>query len=150
MEDLRLKSIIDAKMQLERVFFKQHLYTYHIPEGLNQTHMLTLLSLHFHTSCAMVELSRHLNLEKGSFTPVANKLIKLGYIEKRENSEDKRVSLLFLTAKGSSLASDFLKSHMQYIQNLLATLGKKEEEKFLQAVGAINETLEFLGFQKEH
>jgi DNA-binding MarR family transcriptional regulator len=137
-------------MQLERVFFKQHLYTYKKPEGLNQTHMLTLLYLQFHTSCAMVELSRHLNLEKGSFTPVANKLVKLGYIEKRQNAEDKRVSQLFLTPKGSSVASDFVKSHMQYIQNLLDTLEEKEKEKFIQAVGVINETLQALGSEKQY
>lgn len=142
MEDMRLKSIIDVKMNLERLFFKQYLYTYTMPDGLNQTHMLTLLHLHFRTSCPMVELSRHLNLEKGSFTPVANKLLQLGYIEKKQNLQDKRVSQLSLTKKGESLALDFKESHLLYIQGLLDTLEEQEKEKFFQAVGFLNDSLQ--------
>lgn len=142
MEDLRLKSIIDVRMKLERLFFKQHLYSYTMPDGLNQTHMLTLLHLLFCSSCPMVELSRHLNLEKGSFTPVANKLLQFGYIEKKQNPQDKRVSQLSLTEKGETLALDFKKSHLLYIQGLLDTLAEEERERFFQAVGFLNDSLQ--------
>ncbi|AEV29562.1 transcriptional regulator [Sphaerochaeta pleomorpha str. Grapes] len=142
MEDLRLKSIIDVKMKLERLFFKQHLYKYTMPDGLNQTHMLTLLHLHFCKSSSMAELSRHLNLEKGSFTPVSNKLLQFGYIEKEQDPQDKRVFRLSLTEKGETLASDFKKSHLVYIQSLLDTLAEEEKEKFFQAVGFLNDSLQ--------
>jgi DNA-binding MarR family transcriptional regulator len=142
MKDIRLKSIIDVRMKLDRVFFKQHLYRFSMPDGLNQTHMLTLLYLHFSTSSPMVDLSRHLNLEKGSFTPVAKKLLQLGYIKKEQNPQDRRVSDLSLTKKGEILASDFKNSHLLYIQSLLDTLEEEEREKFIQAVGFLNDSLE--------
>jgi len=141
-KDLRLKNIIDVMMNLERVVFKQYFNKYAIPDGLNQTHLFTLLHLDFCASSSMVELSRQLNLEKGSFTPVAHKLLQLGYIGKKQNPEDKRVFQLSLTEKGELLVSDFKMSHLQYFQKLLDPLREEEKEKFFQAVGVLNESLQ--------
>lgn len=134
----QFKSVIDLKVLLDHGFFKAFVAHYSFPQGINNTHMKTLMMLHFNPSVSMVDLSRMLNLEKGSFTPVAGKLLRLGYIVKNQNPDDRRAFLLNLTGKGEDAANAFKKSHMEYIGSLIETIDPKDKEKFFESVQCIN------------
>ncbi|WP_105617814.1 MarR family winged helix-turn-helix transcriptional regulator [Vallitalea okinawensis] len=133
--------IFELRANLEHVIIKQFVGNYDMPEGLNQTHMITLIVLYFNGSAPMSDLSQKLNIEKGSFTPVANKLIQLDYIKKERNEVDKRVYELSLTDQGTEVAKKFATSHIEYIKDLVGTLDNEQKDSFFNAVSMVNEVL---------
>jgi DNA-binding MarR family transcriptional regulator len=85
----------------------------------------------------MSEVSRRLNLEKGSFTPVAAKLIKLGYIQKNQDESDKRVYNLELTDLGLEVAEDFKEKHLTYINQLVTQFSEDERQEYFEAIDKV-------------
>lgn len=73
---------------------------------------------------AMKEIGARLKLDSGTLTPLINKLIALGYIEKTRNPNDERHLVIQLTAKGLSLENEA----QQIPEKLVEILGLTEEE----------------------
>lgn len=136
----QLEDILKLHSILEKVYFKDFWVDFDFPKGLNHTHLKTLIILYFEGSCSMSTVSEMTNLEKGSFTPVANKLIKLDYINKQQNIADKRIYDLTLTRNGQRLADRFIKTHINYIDHLLSALTYREKEDYFAALNYIRST----------
>lgn len=132
-----IMTIVGLRTKLEHFFFKGFIKEYTLPEDVNQTHISTLMFLHFNGPAPMSELSHLLNIEKGSFTPVANKLVSLGLIQKKRSEQDKRVYELSLTDTGFALADDFKEKHMLYMRKQLKPLDKTKKEAFFAAINDI-------------
>lgn len=73
---------------------------------------------------AMKEIGARLKLDSGTLTPLINKLIAIGYIEKKRNPDDERHLVIQLTAKGLSLENEA----QQIPEKLVEILGLTEEE----------------------
>ncbi|MDF2942760.1 MAG: transcriptional regulator [Herbinix sp.] len=134
-----LKSILDLRSMIEKVYFKEFEGTFDFPFRLNHTHIKTLMTLKFDGEKPMSVISDKLNLEKGSFTPVANNLIELGFIEKVLDRKDKRVFNLYLTEKGRDFTMDFCQRHHDYVNKLLEALSEDEKERYFTAIELIND-----------
>ncbi len=139
--DETLKTVFELRHTLEHVIFKDFNAIYDFKDGMNHTHMISLMTLLISGPLTMTSLSKKLNIEKGSFTPVANKLIKLGYIKKERNDNDKRVYQLSLTPKGNELAKEYGNSHIKYMNDLLSKLNDDKKEQFFDSVRLLNEIL---------
>lgn len=139
---------MQLKGALEQLVFKDFLHQYDFPKGLNPTHIKTLMSLYIHGSAPMSELSRMLNLEKGSFTPVANKLIKEEFIKKERNQTDKRIYELMLTEKGEKIAKEFSTAHRKYLTDLVKQV--EDLDGFLEAINTVTNSLEQIPGVRHH
>jgi len=145
--DKTLKGIFELKSHLENVFFKNYENTLSLPVKLNHTHFKTLIILLFEGESPMSDISHRLSLEKGSFTTVANTLVKLGYIEKRQSLIDRRVYNITLTASGEAFAKVFKKNHLEFMASCLEQLTASEQNAYLDALTTLNtltQKLEFL------
>ncbi len=118
------------------VFVRDFLADYPAPEGLNRTHLRTLLYIMFADNPKMSEISGNMGLEKGSFTPVAQKLLTLGYISKSKTDKDRRKSILNLTEKGLNLTQEYYNAHAKYIYDKLDLLGD-EQEKYMELLESL-------------
>lgn len=136
--DEPIKKILDLKFATDVLFFKHFERSFELPSGLNFTHMKTLLTLNFHGPCSMSELSHLMILEKGSFTPVAAKLIEKGFIRKERSSDDKRVYKLARTETGCELAERFAAAHESYIYSVLDRLTEQEQNEYYRLVEDLN------------
>ena len=76
--------------------------------GLSRSHIRTLIKLRLDGPSSMTHLSQQVELEKGSFTPVARHLEESGYLERVKPPEDRRQALLSLTAEGMRVADDLM------------------------------------------
>ncbi|OQY33249.1 MAG: hypothetical protein B6241_08235 [Spirochaetaceae bacterium 4572_59] len=94
-----ISRIFELRRNMDHVFFKRFEGEFPLPAGMNFTHMKALLLAGLYQPINMTILSRYMQLEKGSFTPVASKLIRLGYMEKIRDEHDKRAFNLELTGK---------------------------------------------------
>ena len=70
---------------------------------MNMTHLRTLVLLRMNGATPMSVAARWLNLEKGSFTPVARRLLSAGLVEFVTDEADHRRTLLRLTPEGKAL-----------------------------------------------
>lgn len=133
-----INSLFMLRFGMEDIFFKDFAKLYETPDEINMTQMRTMVILSIHGPMAMSVLSKIMLLEKGSFTPIAKKLIKLSYLEKISDETDKRKSLLKVTEKGSKLAEDYKSSHIKYIRKVLSKLTKEEQEVYLKHIDIVN------------
>ncbi len=129
--------ILQLKRDMSGLFFKAFFSLYSFPEGLNPTHLQTMIYLDHNGPSSMSQISHILQLEKGSFTPVAKKLIEKGYIEKKQSEKDKRIYELNLTPKGQDLVYHFKAEHMQYIDKTLSSISRKEQTEYFTLIEQI-------------
>jgi DNA-binding MarR family transcriptional regulator len=74
------------------------------------------VALFRNSEMTMGELARFIDRDKSTVTTLVEKLTGLGYIERRKDDRDNRVSLIRLTDKGKALEAGFL----EISRNLLA------------------------------
>ncbi len=101
---------------------------------MGHSQIITLIILKIHGPMRMSYVSEKLNMEKGSFTPVAKRLYEMGYIEKCRDEKDKRSFILALTEEGEKLAQKTMDDHLVYIQNLIDIFDDEERDRFFNAI----------------
>lgn len=137
-ENESFRSILDLRSIIEKVYFKEFEAKIDFPFKLNHTHIKTLMTLRFEGERPMSMISDKLNMEKGSFTPVANILIEHGFIEKIPDSNDKRIFNLSLTEKGRDFSTKLYHLHNTYVNELLEVLSADEKSLYFAAIQLIN------------
>ncbi len=131
------KSIIELQHTIMSAFYKRFLDNLDIPDQMNQTHIRTLHYLAIKGSTPMHKVSKRISLEKGSFTPVAKKLIELGYIVRIKDANDKRISFLELTDAGKKLTDGIHKLHSQYVEEKTKVLTGEEKELLISGMNTL-------------
>lgn len=116
---------------------------------LTKTQMNTLYILHIHGSLNMSALSRHVNREKGSFTPVIDSLEKLQFVERHPDSGDRRVVNVTLTATGKRYIEEARKIILRQLEGKLDPLTASERTEFHDAVITINRITEKIAKEKK-
>ncbi len=96
-------------------------------EEISPSHGDILVILFQERSVPMKVIAQRIDRKKNTVTVLVNKLITLGYVNKRTSDEDNRVQMISLTSKGKTL-----KSHFEEISERLITgvyYGFSEAEK---------------------
>jgi len=137
-----LKLVFKLMPEIDHTFFAGYFKDFHVVDNLNKTHIKTLMAIKFEGPLPMSHISQKLSLEKGSFTPVAKKLIKLGYIKKVQSEEDRRISLLSLTDEGRIFTNRLHEGHLTYLENQFNKLTKEEHDIFESAIKTVFESVE--------
>jgi len=139
-----LKKLIQLRGSIEHVIFKSFIKEYPLPEKLSQSHAVTIMILNHHKGESMSKLSKMVGMEKGSFTSVADRLIKLGYVVSERSEKDRRRYILKLTDKGVEFAKTFGKNHEKYIEAQIGALNDNDEKEFVDTVDTLLEKFEVL------
>ena len=87
-------------------FLSREMKAHHI-KGLAPSHGEILGSLMARGPLPMSEIGRIIDKDKSTITALVNKLIKIGYVEKKSDPADSRISLIALTRKGMALKPNF-------------------------------------------
>jgi len=132
-----LRKLFEIKPKMEDVFFVSFFKNRPNDLQLNKTHTRTIMALFYMGAVPMSEISQKLGLEKGSFTPVAKKLISIGLVQKTKSEEDGRISLLSLTDEGENFANNLRVDHHTHMQSQLDQLTGEEQKKFDEAIGTV-------------
>ena len=77
-------------------------------EGVSPSHGDIIGALCLVDYLKMKELPELINRDKSTVTSLVNKLVKLGYIEKKADPDDSRVTQIHLSKKGESLKPDVM------------------------------------------
>lgn len=79
----------------------------HQAEGLAVSHGEILGALMVRGPSTMSEIAGIIGKDKSTITALVNKLIRMGYVEKRKEGADQRFSVLLLTPRGEALKPAF-------------------------------------------
>lgn len=87
----------------------------------------------------MSQIAQKIGKDKSTVTPLIDKLLKLGYIDKEKNQEDKRITHIILTPKGLELKSKFDSISAQVYQTAYNDFTEEEKETLLRLLKKLNE-----------
>jgi len=132
-EQAAIKKVFCLIPAVSMAFFKPFEQHNSHPE-LGRSHLRTLINLRLDGPSSMTHLSQRIELEKGSFTPVARHLEEAGYLERVKPPEDRRQTLLSLTAAGMRLADELMAEHRLFVEGSIAQLSDDERAEFQTAV----------------
>lgn len=76
-------------------------------EGLAPSHGSILFQLYKHKSLCMKDIADLINKDKSTITALVNKLERLGYVKKRKDAQDNRITYLELTDLGEEIKESF-------------------------------------------
>lgn len=77
------------------------------------------------------EIAKRIGRDKSTVTPLVNKLVRLGYVEKIAGQQDKRVTFVQLTEQGHKLKPQFGRISAQIYEIAYQGFSQKEKAQFL-------------------
>ena len=110
----------------------------HGMEGLVPSHGDILSLLLRKETLSMKDIAGVIERDKSTVTTLVDKLIDLGYVEKKKDPEDNRVTLISLTARGKALRKDFYQISERLIGTAYKGIPLKEQEALISTLEKIS------------
>lgn len=86
---------------------------------------------------SLVDLSMYLNVDKSLVTRMSRKLLKLGYIEIIDNTNDKRKKILVATKKAKEIKQEVANEEIVFYNTCLKVLSNEEAIEFDKLVNKV-------------
>lgn len=100
--------------------------------GLHPSHAAIVFTLLKQRECTMKELADAIDKDKSTTTGLVAKLIKLGYLEKSNDRNDRRVTIISLTEKGKLIEETWFGISKKLRKKIFNALSDKEIESVIQ------------------
>lgn len=109
-------------------------------EGLIPSHGNVLTALYQNDGMlTMKEIANRIGKDKSTVTPLVEKLLKLGYVEKEKSQKDKRVTYIRLTEKGMQIESKYNEISRDVRDTAYRNFSDEEKETFLRLLKRLND-----------
>lgn len=134
-----LTILLRASKSVEKVL-KQDITSY----NLNPSEFGVLEYLYHKGNQPMANLCKRLLMANSSMTYVVDNLVKASFVEKIENTEDKRSNFVKLTKAGEDYIKSIFPSHEKKIDEIFSLLTIKEVDtlaELLKKIGIYSEQL---------
>lgn len=105
-----------------------------------QGHLLGLLLMK--DGLTQKELSSQLQIRPASLGELVDKLQQNGYVERRVNEKDKRVSNVYLTEDGRKSANEVMQARMKLVDNIFSGLSEEEMNQLSSLMGKLIDSIE--------
>ena len=105
---------------------------------VTQTQFLVIISIHSSGKCSMNTLADSMHVSMPTISGVVDRLVKSGYILRVEDSSDRRLVLVELSAKGKNLVEQFQKAAGTRWEEILKSLSPKELESMQHLFQKLN------------
>lgn len=89
----------------------------------------------------LASLSRRMLVTAGNVTGLVDRGERDGFVERRADPQDRRVSRVFLTKKGRQLIATLLPRHNALVADLLGALDAKERRELRRLLGKLRGSL---------
>ncbi len=139
--DQELKLVFQHIPFFTRVFFQDDSTVFKDLQGINKPHIYAVIFLKMNGPSAMSNVARFLGLEKGSFTPIANRLLDWGFVTRELDHDDHRRVLLQLTDSGREFANRLRVERSEYFAAQIDKLSITQRKQFFKALAQIQQLL---------
>jgi DNA-binding MarR family transcriptional regulator len=89
----------------------------------------------------MTQLTEYIDKDKSTITALVNKLIRMGYVKKRKDIEDSRISWIALTEKGVSLKPGIMDISRKLRKKAYENIREEDKEIIISLLSKINTNL---------
>ena len=89
----------------------------------------------------LAALSRRMLVTAGNLTGLVDRAERDGMVERRADPRDRRLSRVYLTARGRALVLDLLPTHAAHVGELLGNLDAGERRELRRLLGKLREGL---------
>jgi DNA-binding MarR family transcriptional regulator len=111
---------------------------------VNRTQRKVLIVIDRLPGVTMTQISQMSGLEKGSFTPLADKLIAMGLVKRERDPGDRRKIMLRLTREGNAIARKLIQNAEVHLERKLSRLESPERRELLEAFAVLSRYAEKL------
>lgn len=85
----------------------------------------------FEAGMTMTELSRLLMVSNGNVTGIVERLVKDGHVVRVPDQQDRRATLVRLTAKGRTFFEEMAETHEGWVDELLAAVSPADTDRLI-------------------
>jgi DNA-binding MarR family transcriptional regulator len=89
----------------------------------------------------LAALSRRMLVTAGNLTGLVDRAERDGVVERRPDPGDRRLSRVYLTAKGRELVHSLLPKHAQHVTETLSALDASERRELRRLLGKLRDSL---------
>jgi len=104
-------------------------------------HGAIFVALFKNNELPMGHIARMIDRDKSTVTTLVNKLMALGYLEKRKDDSDNRISLIRLSEKGKTLESDFMDISNALLSRVYTNYSELEKDIIMKLLARIKDNL---------
>lgn len=98
----------------------------HVDDKLSPAQVGVLMALQRHEPCSNRELADDLDISRSAVTQMLDGLFEQGYVYRQEDPNDRRISNLALSARGTQLVQQLDKVRKQFFDRLTRELDDQE------------------------
>jgi DNA-binding MarR family transcriptional regulator len=89
----------------------------------------------------LASLSRRMLVTAGNLTGLVDRAERDGVVERRPDPNDRRLSRVYLTAKGRDLVQTLIPAHSSHVSELLSSLDATERRELRRLLGRLRDSL---------
>jgi len=108
-------------------------------EGLLPVHGDILYALMVHGELSMKEIAEIVDRKKSTVTTLIDKMVILGYVDKRKDESDNRYYIISLSQKGRKYRKQLIEISDNLIKKVYKDMPRKEREQLVQSLKKIKE-----------
>lgn len=107
--------------------------------GLASSHIAVLSALLTHGELPMSGIARRIGRKKNTVTTLVRRLERDGYVQRWQDEDDTRVTLISLSDKGEALRQDFQAGKRATLKRFWGDIPKQEREELLSLLARVND-----------
>lgn len=108
--------------------------------SLIQSHILYEIERQHHPS--MQQIAEILGTDITTFSRQVQSLIKMNLVTKTPHTNDRRISILSLTAEGKEVADNIDQQMNQYLDDVFSNMSQEEKETVVSSIQLLNKSME--------
>ena len=90
--------------------------------GLSHSQVTTLLRLSHSGECGVSDIGDHVGITNAAASQMLDRLVQQGFIERIEDSQDRRAKRIFLTQDGKDLVDKGIEARHAWLERAVKTL----------------------------
>lgn len=139
MDDLNKLLHIWAENAMRRSIWA--FFRFNQERNLSTTQINSLFFICRHTSSSINDLAKHWGVTKAAASQIVDKLVEQGWIDRKENPNDRRSRNLTITPAGKELTEEARKFRHSWIDSFVASLNPEEIALVTPAFEVLNQKL---------
>lgn len=107
--------------------------------GLTFPQINVLMRLHHGGSCGVSSLAERMAISNAAASQLVDRLVQMGYIERREDPQDRRAKILSLTPAGADLIERGVRMRARWLEELAASLSDEDRARVIEALTLLSD-----------
>lgn len=130
--DIVLDKIFQLTLEIHRTIRHRFIRSGEHQFEVNPLQLFALFAIHDQEGLTMRELANALQITPPSATSFANRLVKYGWIKRKQDPKNRKIVRLSTTKKGKKNLVDHLRKKSTMMKNILSSIPDSDQKELLR------------------